>query len=239
MNRHLKDYMLLLKYRVYSAFHNWRVWALFLFSISFTCMNMASLLFPNETYKNVSNNICYGYIAGFIFYLLNEFRTSTKQEFEDMAFISRAFHFILQNIDDLERQIMRGHSKCEDYNDCERLLKESIVTERIVIKENGIDKNYVVLKEDKKQQIRQKSKYFIEEINYLIHTRDKYVTPYIWELLRSFSSLISLETNMIYKEKEIFPEVDIDCLFANMQNIKRNLTYVYEKLKKNEYVNFL
>lgn len=239
MNRHLKDYLLLLKYRVYSAFHNWRVWTLFLLSILFTCMNMASFVFSNETYKDVSNNICYGYIAGFIFYLLNEFRTSTKQEFEDMAFISRAFHFILQNIDDLERQIMRGHAKPEDYNDCEQLLKESSITERIVITENGIDKNYVVLKEDKKQLIRQKSKYLVEEIYYLIHTMDKYVTPYVWELLRSFSSLISMETSMVYYDKEIYPEIDIDCLFACMQDIKRNLTYVNDKLKKYEFVNYL
>lgn len=96
-------------------------------------MNMASFVFSNETYKDVSNNICYGYIAGFIFYLLNEFRTSTKQEFEDMAFISRAFHFILQNIDELKRQVIRGYAKPKDYNDCEQLLKERTVTERIVI----------------------------------------------------------------------------------------------------------
>ena len=133
MNRHLRNYLLLLKYRVYYAFHNWRVWTLFLLSILFTCMNMASFVFSNETYKDVSNNICYGYIAGFIFYLLNEFRTSTKQEFEDMAFISRAFHFILQNIDELERQVIGGYAKPKDYNDCEQLLKERTVTERIVI----------------------------------------------------------------------------------------------------------
>ena len=224
---------------MYRSKKEWHIWVLFILSLCIPSLCLVSRLGFNCEIVNLTNNVCYGYMAGFLFYLLCDFRKSTKQEFEDMSFISRDFHFILQNISDLERSIMRGHKIPNDCNEYLKLFLQCVISEKKQIEEGNIKIDYISLKPDKYRILVDKARYFHEEIYYLIHTRDKYVDPCVWELLRVLVEQIELHNFTHIDGENFYKEQDITQLVRNIWMIKAELPFVQNRLSNHKYTNYL
>lgn len=90
---------------------------------------LVCLVVPIFCHCEYINNICYGYIAGFIFYVLSQFLPETRKELEAKMRILSGIEHILLYTKALEEQLL-GARYVENKND-DFVLASSMVNESI------------------------------------------------------------------------------------------------------------
>lgn len=196
---------------------------------------LVCLVVPIFCHCEYINNICYGYIAGFIFYVLSQFLPETKKELEAKMRILTAVEAIEGYMQTFEEELLGssyGENKHDDYLLASHMVNEPIC--RMDYVENVTDllltlrQDVVLLSDLCNKQIQ-------ENMKTLTFAEAKWVDPELNWALRLICGYMTFDKSIGKRNPITFTGGEISLACINFYMGKTMLKHQKELLQKYNY----
>ena len=227
---------LLFQYCIRKLIKSWSFWLFVLFIIcSYLSAMYQTTISPKESRHlysclTVLSNVSFGYIAGYIFYMVSDFFPSSKAQFIALQYIMLAEYEILTTIASFSK--MGGEHSVADfeseYNMFKLLYCESNIYEKCgndMIRQMASIKINDLFVEQSKRMLEQTSSNF----DCLLVAQNKFLSYEEFECLAKIKSFFSLDNKNLENGSIIVSQIEIDQSFQDYYDSQK---IIIEKLKE-------
>ena len=227
---------LLFQYCILKLVKSWSFWLFVLFIIcSYLSAMYQTTISPKESRHlysclTVLSNVSFGYIAGYIFYMVSDFFPNSKAQFIALQYIMLAEYEILTTIASFSK--MDGEYSVADfeseYNMFKLLYFESNTYEKCgndMVRQMASIKINDLFIEQSKRMLEQTNSYF----DCLLIAQNKFLSYEEFECLAKIKSFFSLDNKNFENGSITVSQIEIDLSFQDYYDSQKT---IIEKLKE-------